>query len=519
MKSYTKQSSSPLQLLVVVLVVAAFSAVATGTSSKVVVMDRLKPLSVMQLAKDTTTTNIDNKKNNDRDATTAPSVVFGEDEEDGGELSSLGNGSTTDPCAAYYYIPSCLSATSADNSSGTPITSSLNCTWCCGATSQCVSGSSTCPQPTPSAVSWRIDVNTNTSTSSSFSDFLEHGGSSLAGASMYTTCQSICSEIGILSNKSSVSNLKSVAPTLLRMCTPCTVAPFCYFCGSRGGSCIGGNGYCKDGVIVQDCEYLDGGSKGVVIAKDSDNFFLNMSLQSTTMMMMLMMSIMCGLGLLLYMIPRIVRRRRERLRLEALEVAWRRDFRNANGGEGDDGTPAPTPTSGAVVSPSASRRRGGGAGRGRGGRGGAGAPTTNPPPSSSTLYPPPPVPATESTNSDTATATATRQAADTESTNAASSPAAVVAEGYIPTTISSPTPSPSSSGGAAMLLDDADDDNTCLLCYEQPRSVAFIPCYHAYYCRGCSNKIRPTAGAFICPSCRQPVEAMVDYTRALKEDH
>lgn len=509
MKSFTKQSFSPLQLLVVVLVVATSIAV-PGTSSKVVVLDRLKPLSVMQLAKDANT-NIDNNKNEDRDASTTP-VLF--EAEEGGELSlSLSNGSTTDPCAAYYYIPSCLSATSTDNSTGTPITSSLNCSWCCGATSQCMSGSSTCPQPTPSSVSWRIDVKTNTSTSSSFSDFLKNGGSSLAGAAIYTTCQNICSEIGILSNKSSVSNFQSVAPTLLKMCTPCTVAPFCYFCGSRGGSCIGGNGYCKDGVIVQDCEYLDGGSKGVVIAKGSDNFFLNMSLQSTTMMMMLMMSIMCGLGLLLYMIPRIVRRRRERLRLEALEVAWRRDFRNANGG--DEGTPAPTPTGGARDSPSALPRRGGGAGRGRGGRGGTGAPTTNPPPSSSSSYPPPPVPATESIDSDTATAT--RQAADTESTNAASSSPVVVAEGYIPTTI--PPPTPPSSGAAAMLVDDADDDDTCLLCYEQPRSVAFIPCYHAYYCRGCSNKIRPTAGAFICPSCRQPVEAMVDYTRALKEDH
>ena len=423
--------------------------------------------------------------------------------EDGSQVSNVADSwSSADPCYQYLYLPACLSAavnrTSTDGTA--TYTESLNCTWCCGAVTpnRCMSASSSC-FPVESAatnVDWRITRNTSTATSPSYTEVTEGGG---GDGIMYTTCEDICSTIGRVNNvtlnkRDEVGNIN---PRFAGSCAACTQAPFCYFCGSFGGTCIGGNGYCYNGLIVDDCQYLPGGSKGVNLHPDNDDgFFLNLSLQSTTMLLMIMMGVLCGLGMLLYMLPRFVRRRRERARLEALEQAWRRDFRNNQDGAPADGgnSAAPTPSSPNrdEAAPEGSRR-------------------TAPPPASA--YPPPPSSSTpQQQQTNTPALTTSRQAADT------ATPAVTTAVpkndnrsgSYLPTTIVQSTPS-------GVVHDDDDDDNTCLLCYEKPRTVVFIPCYHAYYCRDCSSRIRPTSGTFLCPSCRTPVEAMVDYCKALSK--
>ncbi len=48
-----------------------------------------------------------------------------------------------------------------------------------------------------------------------------------------------------------------------------------------------------------------------------------------------------------------------------------------------------------------------------------------------------------------------------------------------------------------------DRDQTCIICMDAPRSVAFLPCGHAVVCTGCSKLVM--ASGSLCPMCRERI--------------
>jgi hypothetical protein len=49
--------------------------------------------------------------------------------------------------------------------------------------------------------------------------------------------------------------------------------------------------------------------------------------------------------------------------------------------------------------------------------------------------------------------------------------------------------------------DDDGDDGSCVICMDQPRTTALIPCGHPLLCAACADKVLRTA-APACPVCR-----------------
>ena len=53
-----------------------------------------------------------------------------------------------------------------------------------------------------------------------------------------------------------------------------------------------------------------------------------------------------------------------------------------------------------------------------------------------------------------------------------------------------------------------DDITVCIICLKENRSVLYLPCSHAQYCKECSDKWLEQSNK--CPVCRAVVEAQLD---------
>ena len=62
---------------------------------------------------------------------------------------------------------------------------------------------------------------------------------------------------------------------------------------------------------------------------------------------------------------------------------------------------------------------------------------------------------------------------------------------------------PAASSAAGPSRDEGnDEDNTCVVCFSEPRTHAFIPCGHKCICEACGKKVMKKDQ--LCPMCRDP---------------
>ena len=71
-----------------------------------------------------------------------------------------------------------------------------------------------------------------------------------------------------------------------------------------------------------------------------------------------------------------------------------------------------------------------------------------------------------------------------------------------------PTASVDSGISEAEYQTRREQESQCVVCMNNPREVAFIPCGHIVYCQACGQHIHGTQPNR-CPTCRVPIQNLL----------